>query len=180
MDQNIVKCIQLIFICNKNEDITLYNECLENLKDRDLYPIADGLRKLRVQVDNDNKIGENEIKKLDSLFELTNLESYEYEQTMGILFESIELIDEKKKMSNIVMHKLYSYLKYYNSENNKHVSFSSLYLLLFYIYKKEYKNKKGSFEEKNKLEYLDDEPVSNPNIDSTINEWTLIKYLNLF
>ena len=103
MDE-IIKYLQLILICNKNEEEELYNECVEYLKDRDLDPInmqtiTNKFRKLKLEMNDDNKIDENELrKKLKDLFQIKNLVSYEYEQIMEILFESINLIDTKNQL----------------------------------------------------------------------------------
>ena len=142
MDE-IIKYLQLILICNKNEEEELYNECVEYLKDRDFDPInmqtiTNKLRKLKLEMNDDNKIDENELrKKLKDLFQIKNLVSYEYEQTMEILFESINLIDTKNQLDQFVYDKIFNNMKkYFQSEEYKNVSFSSLYLLLYYFYKK--------------------------------------------
>ena len=90
----IIKNIQIILICNKNEDSELYNNGIKNLKEKKLIEaITEILTKLKLEVDDDNKIEENELKKLRGLFQIETLHSYEYEQTMELLFKSIDLID---------------------------------------------------------------------------------------
>ena len=64
-----------------------------------MQTVTNKLRKLKLEMNDDNKIDENELrKKLKDLFQIKNLVSYEYEQTMEILFESINLIDTKNQL----------------------------------------------------------------------------------
>ena len=72
--------------------------------------------------------------------------------------------------------------KYFQSEEYKNVSFSSLYLLLYYFYKKKYKNNKLDFEKKFDLEkYF--ESIESLAIDTnteTQKESLVVKYLGRY
>ena len=181
----IIKNIQIILICNKNEDSELYNNGIKNLKEKKLIEaITEILTKLKLEVDDDNKIEENELKKLRGLFQIETLHSYEYEQTMELLFKSIDLIDVNQQLDTFVNNKLLSNVKSYY-EKQPIVSFSSLYLLLYYFYEKKHKNKKSVFEEKYKVqEFLDsDSPYFNNNTKTGIlieEEKAILEYLKRY
>ena len=189
MDE-IVKNLQLITICNKEEEINLYNESVKFLKDRDLNPtnthkILDKLRKLKLQVNDQNKIKESEIRRnIKNLFQIKNLDSYEYEQTMEILFESIDLVDKNKQLDKSVYDMLLSNLKkYFHSSEYKNVSFSSLHLLLYYFYRKKYKNNRHDFEKKYNIEnFLDGSSMFEIEqlLQESVNEAKVVEHLRLF
>ena len=161
----LIKNIQIILIYNKTENSELYNSGINNLKEKKLIEaITEIFTKLKIEVDDDNKVKEDELKKLNDLFQIETLHSYEYEQTMELLFKSIDLVDVSLQLDTLVQNQLLSNVKKYY-EKRPIISFSSLYLLLYYFYEKKYKNNKSSFEEKYKVEeFLDsDSPNVNKN-----------------
>ena len=87
-------------------------------------------------------------------------------------------------MDTFVNNKLLSNVKSYY-EKQPIVSFSSLYLLLYYFYEKKHKNKKSVFEEKYKVqEFLDsDSPHFNNNTKTGIlieDEKAILEYLKRY
>ena len=143
--EEIIQFIQMIFICNKESDRSLYENAIKHLSEKNLNPenradeIISALNRLISKTDESETFNESELRILPSLFEVLNLEmndSYEYVQLKKILFNSIKELGEQK-MSDCVFKKLMSNIKdYYYSKEFQCVSIASLNILLFYIKKK--------------------------------------------
>jgi hypothetical protein len=170
----IIKNIQLILISKINEDSELCNKYVENLKVENLKvenfnsnidiikDVLEILTKFKLYKEDVQKIAENEIIKLRTLFQIENLRSYEYEQTMALLFNLIGVI-KKNELDNDIYKTLSNNLaEYFDSEEYPIASFSSLYLLLYYLYKKKYKdNYLDDFEKKYNIEKFVDGYIEN-------------------
>ena len=173
-----IKKIQLILICDRNEDKELYDDCIDSLKDFDLSEITgitEILKKLILDFDGRN-IEEKQIKKLRDLFQIDNICSYEYELTMELLFK---LIDTSNQLNNEVIEKLLKNLEHYFF-SKEHVSFSSLHVLLYYFYEKKYKDKHLEFEENYKLVEFLDGKTTRESIPQNSIESRVVEYLKLF
>jgi hypothetical protein len=125
--------LQLLIIKDKSKDIENYNILLNYFKDKKInmfQPFKTFLENLRIKYSEINK--STELAKIKDLYELDNSEYiFEYYQVMAILFKTIEILGND--LSPNVRHILESNLSV--SFNANRVRFSSMYLLLFYIYK---------------------------------------------
>ena len=136
----IIKNIQLLIICNKNKYPDLYNSYVNDLEDvnpKKIKQMTEILIKLKLNIANIKQIGEQELQKLRDLFQIESLDSYEYDQTMELLFKTIDLIDANDELDKFVYDELLRNIHFFfDSKDYPIVSFSSLYLLLYYFYKK--------------------------------------------
>ena len=131
MDE-ILTSFQKILIFNKDKEKEIYNECLKSLKNlRECESIVNNLKKLKLDIDDENQVEEDELKKLPDLFHIKDFQSFEYEQVKEILLKSI-VLQHNKQLCEVVYKKLLKNLE----EENQIVSLTSLYALLYYFYKK--------------------------------------------
>ncbi len=153
--------LQLLIIKDKSKDIENYNILLNYFKDKKInmfQPFKKFLENLRIKYSEINK--STELVKIKDLHELgSNEYIFEYYQVMAILFKTIEIIGND--LSPNVRHILESNLS--GSFNANRVRFSSMYLLLFYIYKIEHKKDKQEFEKKYNVEEFFDENQTTSN-----------------
>lgn len=153
--------LQLLIIKDKSKDIENYNILLNYFKDKKInmfQPFKTFLENLRIKYSEINK--STELAKIKDLYELDNSEYiFEYYQVMAILFKTIEILGND--LSPNVRHILESNLSV--SFNANRVRFSSMYLLLFYIYKIEHKKDKQEFEKKYNVEEFFDENQTTSN-----------------
>lgn len=181
----LLENIQLMLISNKKDEIDLYERCILNLRENlnknqvTNKMLFDCLRKLK-KFDTSNSIEEH-LRKIPGIFELKDSRSFDYQLILELLCKSILDADD---LSQAVLKKLFHNIEtYFGSIENKIISFTSLYLMLFFIYKKKYNNV-DSLNNFNKIynveAYLDQEPETNPNNeDNNVRALTYLRfYLN--
>lgn len=181
MNSNLIESLQLLFVINKETDTALIDEIVINIKDVNLNAqkkfddpkegiclknVILHLKLLRLHVQtndedeiDEEKINEQELRTLPTLFN-TKIESFEHEQIKEILFFLLELITfSKEPLSLRVLDKLVANVQeYFDHKTLWHVSFSSLHVLLYYLYNVKHKDNQMGLEQKHKLEtYFDDE-----------------------
>lgn len=173
-DLKFLENLQLLIIKDKSSDNENYNILLDYFKDKKVklkfQPFKTFLENLSIKYNEINNI--TELVKIKDLYELDNSEyTFEYYQVMAILFKTIELLgnDLSPNVRNILESNLSG------SFDANRVRFSSMYLLLFYIYKIEHKNDKKEFEKKYNVEEFFDEN------QTTLNDRNLdCKYEKIF
>jgi len=166
----------LLIIKNKSLDVESYNKLIAYFESQKV----DSFRAFKLNLENLNlnysQINKrNELIQIPDLYELKSIEDIlEYQQVMEILFIAIEKL--KKDISKYVLDILKSNL----SEENINVRFSSMYLLLFYLYKIKHKEDKKAFEDKYNLEkFLDNNQTKMLNSDRSLDDIEILVFNNL-
>ena len=202
MDE-IAKHILFILISNKDTEAEIYQICKDKLKNKNLNrdgtadKIVNNLKKLRLTVnDSDNSIEEEELEKLPNLFSdnsqrkkviVSNIENpesyyyntYDYEQILEIIFNSIELVQQNQQFFDEVHERLLKNIEqYFDSNKYLLVAITCLYALLFYYLKIKYKDVKYFEKNKTLKDYFDS--YININIQINSNEMKLFEYLKKF
>lgn len=180
----LIESLQLLIISNKHEDTELYEECIRNLTGKDLSAngneLTDYFRKLKIAFDDDNRIEESELRRIPQLFELDDIGPYKHEQLLELLCTSIMLLDEYGLSARVLTNLFKNIEAYFESKTPKIVSFTSLFLVMFYLYKSKYKDDIRNFERTYDVEaYLDQEPENRHHQSDDIHK-NAFAYLRLF
>ena len=180
-----IENIQLLCIINRQAENILYEQVIKDLITckitnlEDVLPgkLINSLKKSNIVLNGDMQLSEADARQLPNLFKHPDMEKHEHEQIKELLFQLIKFVGINISERFIINLKQ-NVEKYSESEEFINVSFTSLYLLLFYFYKIKYNENKPKLD--NKLQALR-EKEENESSESLVDDETkAFKYLRNF